>query len=94
MSLSSWEETEVRPWVEEKRVIFHVSLALIKRSPRASIGEGHESFLMRENNYWARRARTQLYFGFCSCFRVCFSFGKIGMKFSQPKGTSGTSGVL
>lgn len=55
MSLSSWGEREVRPWVGEKRVLFRVSLALVKRSPRASIGEGHEAFLMRENNYWARR---------------------------------------
>lgn len=31
------------------------------------------------------KARTELYFGFCSCFRVRFSFGKIGMKFSAQR---------
>lgn len=63
MSLSSCEETEVKPWVGEKRVIFSVSLALAKRSPRASIGEGHEAFLMWENNYWARRQEPSYILG-------------------------------
>lgn len=63
MSLSSCEETEVRPWEGEKRVIFSVSLALAKGSPRACIGEGHEAFLTWGNNHWTRRQEPSYILG-------------------------------
>lgn len=52
MPLSSCGETGIKLWVEE-RVVFRVSLTLAKGSLRASIGEGHEAFLIRERQLLA-----------------------------------------